>query len=162
MRVASFCVPRFLVNSSPLSIVVKLGRLALLKRFRFWSFLPEKTLLIFNLSFCSGQVYLVLDKMGEVGCDLFLDIHGDEEIPFNFLAGTEHPERLEALPPDNQCLLLCSGMLGVYVEAFLSIDTGHWSRTLQIYVTNFCSCFAVAQKPFLSYKASRVPRAIHV
>lgn len=25
--------------------------------------------------------------MEEVGCDLFLDIHGDEEIPFNFLAG---------------------------------------------------------------------------
>lgn len=28
-------------------------------------------------------------KMDDVGCDLFLDIHGDEEIPFNFLAGSE-------------------------------------------------------------------------
>ncbi len=27
--------------------------------------------------------------MDDVGCDLFLDIHGDEEIPFNFLAGSE-------------------------------------------------------------------------
>ena len=28
-------------------------------------------------------------KMVEVGCDLFLDIHGDEEIAANFLAGSE-------------------------------------------------------------------------
>ena len=35
------------------------------------------------------QVYYLLKKMDEVGCDLFLDIHGDEEIPFNFLAGSE-------------------------------------------------------------------------
>jgi hypothetical protein len=33
------------------------------------------------------QVKLVRDKMDETGCDLFLDIHGDEEIAFNFLAG---------------------------------------------------------------------------
>ena len=30
-----------------------------------------------------------MKKMDEYGCDLFLDIHGDEEIPFNFLAGSE-------------------------------------------------------------------------
>ena len=30
-----------------------------------------------------------MKKMDEAGCDLFLDIHGDEEIPFNFLAGSE-------------------------------------------------------------------------
>ena len=30
-----------------------------------------------------------MKKMQEAGCDLFLDIHGDEEIPFNFLAGSE-------------------------------------------------------------------------
>ena len=35
------------------------------------------------------QVYHLLKKMDAVGCDLFLDIHGDEEIPFNFLAGSE-------------------------------------------------------------------------
>ena len=30
-----------------------------------------------------------MKKMDEAGCDLFLDIHGGEEIPFNFLAGSE-------------------------------------------------------------------------
>ncbi len=28
-------------------------------------------------------------RMDETGCDLFLDIHGDEEIAANFLAGSE-------------------------------------------------------------------------
>lgn len=37
----------------------------------------------------SPEVYLVRDKMLETGVDLFLDIHGDEAIPYNFLAGCE-------------------------------------------------------------------------
>ncbi len=31
----------------------------------------------------------MLRRMDELGCDLFLDIHGDEEIAANFLAGSE-------------------------------------------------------------------------
>ena len=37
----------------------------------------------------SPEVYYVLNKMDETGCDMFLDVHGDEELPFNFLAGGE-------------------------------------------------------------------------
>jgi len=37
----------------------------------------------------SPEVYYVLKKMDEVGCDCFADIHGDEELPFNFIAGSE-------------------------------------------------------------------------
>ncbi len=37
----------------------------------------------------SPEVYYVRQKMHETGVDLFLDIHGDEEIPFVFLAGSE-------------------------------------------------------------------------
>ena len=37
----------------------------------------------------SPEVYHVLQKMDETGCDMFLDVHGDEELPFNFLAGGE-------------------------------------------------------------------------
>lgn len=37
----------------------------------------------------SPEVYFVRQKMHETGVDLFLDIHGDEEIPFVFLAGCE-------------------------------------------------------------------------
>ena len=37
----------------------------------------------------SPEVFLVLNKMKEVGCDLFLDIHGDEGLPYVFTAGSE-------------------------------------------------------------------------
>lgn len=37
----------------------------------------------------SPEVYHVLQKMDETGVDAFLDIHGDEELPFNFLSGSE-------------------------------------------------------------------------
>uniref|UniRef100_A0A7S2HI04 Peptidase M14 domain-containing protein n=1 Tax=Helicotheca tamesis TaxID=374047 RepID=A0A7S2HI04_9STRA len=37
----------------------------------------------------SPEVYYVLKRMDETGVDVFLDVHGDEELPFNFLAGAE-------------------------------------------------------------------------
>jgi len=37
----------------------------------------------------SPEVYLVREKMLSTGIDLFLDIHGDEAIPYNFLSGCE-------------------------------------------------------------------------
>lgn len=37
----------------------------------------------------SPEVFLVTQKMKETGVDLFLDIHGDEAIPYNFVAGCE-------------------------------------------------------------------------
>lgn len=37
----------------------------------------------------SPEVFYVRKKIHETGVDLFLDIHGDEEIPFVFAAGTE-------------------------------------------------------------------------
>ncbi len=37
----------------------------------------------------SPEVYLVREKMKAVGCDLHLDIHGDEGLPYNFVAGSE-------------------------------------------------------------------------
>jgi murein tripeptide amidase MpaA len=37
----------------------------------------------------SPEVYLVLNKMRETGLDMHLDIHGDEAIPYNFVAGSE-------------------------------------------------------------------------
>jgi murein tripeptide amidase MpaA len=49
----------------------------------------------------SPEVYYVLNKMHEVGLDMFLDIHGDEAIPYNFVAGSEgipsYDERLATL-----------------------------------------------------------------
>ena len=37
----------------------------------------------------SPEVYLVRERMMAEGGDLFLDIHGDEELPWNFVAGCE-------------------------------------------------------------------------
>ncbi|CAH0529832.1 M14 family metallopeptidase [Vibrio hippocampi] len=37
----------------------------------------------------SPEVYLVRERMLKTGVDLFLDIHGDEAIPYNFVAGGE-------------------------------------------------------------------------
>ncbi|MGQ4275884.1 M14 family metallopeptidase [Pseudidiomarina sp. E22-M8] len=37
----------------------------------------------------SPEVYYVLQAMQESGVDLYLDIHGDENLPYNFLAGCE-------------------------------------------------------------------------
>ena len=48
----------------------------------------------------SPEVFHVLKKMKETGCDIFCDIHGDEEIPYNFLAQSVVPNwgpRLKAL-----------------------------------------------------------------
>lgn len=49
----------------------------------------------------SPEVFHVLKEMEKTGVDLFLDIHGDEAIPYNFLAGSEgnssYTDRLAAL-----------------------------------------------------------------
>ena len=37
----------------------------------------------------SPDVYTVREKILETGADFFLDIHGDESLPFCFIAGTE-------------------------------------------------------------------------
>lgn len=37
----------------------------------------------------SPEVYLTLNKMREVGVDMYLDLHGDEALPYNFVAGSE-------------------------------------------------------------------------
>ena len=37
----------------------------------------------------SPEVKLVRDRMDATGCDLCLDVHGDEELPYNFVSGAE-------------------------------------------------------------------------
>ena len=49
----------------------------------------------------SPEVFVVRNKMDDVGVDLFLDMHGDEALPYNFVAGCEgnpnYDERLAGL-----------------------------------------------------------------
>ncbi|WP_224797439.1 M14 family metallopeptidase [Idiomarina abyssalis] len=37
----------------------------------------------------SPEVFYVLKRMQETGVDMFLDVHGDEDLPYNFVAGCE-------------------------------------------------------------------------
>jgi murein tripeptide amidase MpaA len=37
----------------------------------------------------SPEVFLVLEKMKETGVDMFLDVHGDEGLPYVFIAGSD-------------------------------------------------------------------------
>jgi len=37
----------------------------------------------------SPEVYLVREKMAETGVDFHMDVHGDEDLPYNFIAGFE-------------------------------------------------------------------------
>lgn len=52
----------------------------------------------------SPEVFHVMRKMKEVGCDLFIDVHGDEELTYNFIAGNEGipswDDRLKKLQSD--------------------------------------------------------------
>ncbi|MCH8537875.1 MAG: hypothetical protein LAT66_08905 [Alkalimonas sp.] len=58
----------------------------------------------------SPEVYLVREKMQQVGVDMYLDVHGDENIPYNFLAGSEgvpcFDKRMEALEQSFRAALL--------------------------------------------------------
>lgn len=44
----------------------------------------------------SPEVFLVRQKIHEIGCDLFLDVHGDEALPYVFIAGSEMLEGFSA------------------------------------------------------------------
>lgn len=46
----------------------------------------------------SPEVFFVLREMEKAGMDLMLDVHGDEELPYNFIAGNEgNPDHTEEM-----------------------------------------------------------------
>jgi len=49
----------------------------------------------------SPEVYAVRNKIHDIGCDLFLDVHGDEALPYVFVAGCE---MLEGFTADQQAV----------------------------------------------------------
>lgn len=50
----------------------------------------------------SPEVWHVKNKIHETGCDLFLDIHGDEGLPYVFVAGSEMLEGFSEQQADEQ------------------------------------------------------------
>ena len=37
----------------------------------------------------SPEVYHTLSRLDATGCDVFVDVHGDETLPYNFISGME-------------------------------------------------------------------------
>lgn len=60
----------------------------------------------------SPEVFLVRQKMEQTGVDFFLDVHGDEGLPYNFIAGSD------GIPRWNQRL---AQLQGRYVDELLRI-----------------------------------------
>jgi murein tripeptide amidase MpaA len=88
----------------------------------------------------SPEVKCVLDAMEQTGVDLFLDMHGDEGLPYNFIAGAEgvpgwtesdqkkldgYKAELKRFNPDFQTVFGYD--VDAPGEADLSIAT-HWMR----------------------------------
>ena len=54
----------------------------------------------------SPEVYLVRERIARTGCDLFLDVHGDEALPYVFVAGSEMLEDFSAQQAAEQQLFI--------------------------------------------------------
>jgi murein tripeptide amidase MpaA len=115
---------------------------------------PSKTL--------CPEVYYVQEKMAQTGVDLLLDIHGDEEIPYNFI-----------MPAKNSCQIAAQGkqfksnFMTATKEFQIEIDydtfqnkqsrccgttCGGKPDTASKYVTNTFGCLAlVLEMPFIDH-----------
>jgi len=68
----------------------------------------------------SPEVLCVRNKIHETGCDLFLDIHGDESLPYVFVAGCEMLEGFSQSQQDEQQAFIDS-----FVRASTDFQTRH-------------------------------------
>ena len=77
----------------------------------------------------SPEAYYVLNETIKLGCDLFLDIHGDEAIPHNFLTSMmgnprwgERLQRLETMIKTywkSVCILLYCLMIIILMQCYI-------------------------------------------
>ncbi|HZW20463.1 M14 family metallopeptidase [Noviherbaspirillum sp.] len=67
----------------------------------------------------SPEVLAVRDKIHETGCDLFLDVHGDESLPYVFVAGCEMLEGFTQQQQEEQ---------QVFIDSFLAASTDFQSK----------------------------------
>lgn len=68
----------------------------------------------------SPEVFAVRNKIHETGCDLFLDIHGDESLPYVFVAGCEMLEGFTARQQADQQAFIDS-----FLQASPDFQTRH-------------------------------------
>ena len=83
----------------------------------------------------SPEVYYLLQEVDRTGCDCFLDIHGDEELPYNFIAG---PQGVPNYGPRLAHLLnvLCSA----YARACPFFQVGHGYDAAEDGAANLAMC----------------------
>ncbi|MEL6370352.1 MAG: M14-type cytosolic carboxypeptidase [Pseudomonadota bacterium] len=102
----------------------------------------------------SPEVYWVLEKMKETGVDFFLDCHGDENLPYNFIAGGEgasaFTDKLQALLDGYKAALVRANP-DFQTEFGYPVDA-RGSANLAIatnYITETFSCLAMTlEMPF--------------
>ncbi len=95
------------------------------------------------------QVYHVRNKMDKVGLDMLLDIHGDEELPYNFINGNEVRQASCCSDQSNIGLMLGCQVPSSYAPR--SVCTGSfcwklWSCLLQCDLSYKC-CVRVVWTP---------------
>ncbi len=102
----------------------------------------------------SPEVYFVREKMHEIGVDLFLDIHGDESIPYIFVAGTEgvpnYTSRIAALETLFKTAFQAASPDFQTVHGYAADHFGEANLTLATnYVGNTFGCLAYTlEMPF--------------
>lgn len=82
----------------------------------------------------SPEVYFVREKMLETGVDMYLDIHGDENLPYNFVAGAEgipsYNPHLHRLQEDFKTALLGATAEFQVVHGYAKDATGQANLTV--------------------------------
>ncbi|GAB3537308.1 M14-type cytosolic carboxypeptidase [Noviherbaspirillum agri] len=68
----------------------------------------------------SPEVYAVKNRMHGIGCDLFLDVHGDETLPYVFVAGCEMLEGFTAAQQAEQ-----AAFIDAFKQASPDFQTAH-------------------------------------
>jgi len=102
----------------------------------------------------SPEVFLVKQKMAEVGCDLFLDIHGDEGLPYVFVAGSESLPTFTAAQAEAQQYFIDNFLIASpdFQDEFGYGATPYTEETLTIastYVTHAFGCLSLTlEMPF--------------
>jgi murein tripeptide amidase MpaA len=102
----------------------------------------------------SPEVYLVRKRMEATGVDFFLDVHGDEGLPYNFIAGpdgvTSVTDRLAKLEDDFQAALRQASPDFQSEYGYPKADPGEANMTMATnYIADAFGCLSMTlEQPF--------------
>ncbi|MCA9657006.1 MAG: hypothetical protein KC486_01565 [Myxococcales bacterium] len=102
----------------------------------------------------SPEVFLVRERMEATGVDFFLDVHGDEGLPYNFVAGpdgvTSVTERLAKLEDDFQAALRQASPDFQSEHGYPKAEPGEANMTMATnYIADAFGCLSMTlEQPF--------------